>query len=69
MPPAGPEDMQFVEAVASIVFSAAVRFGAEDAIRHQAMHDPLTGLSNRALFNDRLEQALARRARTPGASP
>jgi diguanylate cyclase (GGDEF)-like protein/PAS domain S-box-containing protein len=60
------DDEQFVEAVGSIVFSAAVRFGAEDAIRHQAMHDPLTGLSNRALFNDRLEQALARRARTSG---
>ena len=59
-------DEQFVEAVAAIVFSATVRFGAEDAIRHQAMHDPLTGLSNRALFNDRLEQALARRARTTG---
>ena len=61
-----PDDEQFVEAVGSIVFAAAVRFGAEDAIRHQAMHDPLTGLSNRALFNDRLEQALARRARTSG---
>ena len=30
------------------------------------MHDSLTGLSNRALFNDRLEQALARRARLSG---
>ncbi len=64
--PLSAGDEQFVEAVAAIVFSATVRFGAEDAIRHQAMHDPLTGLSNRALFNDRLEQALARRARTTG---
>ena len=46
--------------------SATVRFGAEDAIRHQAMHDPLTGLPNRALFNDRLEHALSRRARATG---
>ena len=52
--------------MAAIVFFATVRFRAEDAIRHQAMHDPLTGLSNRALFNDRLEQALTRRARTDG---
>ncbi|OHV74227.1 GGDEF domain-containing protein [Pseudofrankia sp. BMG5.36] len=35
------------------------------ALRHQAFHDPLTGLANRALFGDRLAQALARRARAP----
>ncbi len=64
--PLRDEDGQFVEAVAAIVFFATVRFRAEDAIRHQAMHDPLTGLSNRALFHDRLEQALTRRARTTG---
>ena len=61
-----PDDQQFVENVAGIVLSAAVRFGAEDAIRHQAMHDPLTGLPNRALFNDRLEHALSRRSRNAG---
>ncbi len=61
-----PDDEQFVESVSGIVLSATVRFGAEDAIRHQAMHDPLTGLPNRALFNDRLEHALSRRARIAG---
>jgi len=35
----------------------------EDELRHQAFHDPLTGLANRALFADRLEHALARRHR------
>jgi diguanylate cyclase len=30
-------------------------------LRHQAFHDGLTGLANRALFNERLEHALARR--------
>lgn len=32
----------------------------EEQLAHQAYHDPLTGLPNRALFNDRLEQSLAR---------
>ena len=37
------------------------RVGLEDELRHQAFHDALTGLANRALFVDRLEHALARR--------
>ncbi len=38
---------------------------AEARLEHQAMRDPLTGLPNRALFMDRLSQALNRRARRP----
>ncbi len=34
----------------------------EDSLIHDAMHDPLTGLANRALFTDRLAHALRRRA-------
>jgi len=37
-------------------------------LSHQALHDPLTGLPNRALVLDRAEQLLARTARQPGAS-
>lgn len=39
------------------------RKAAEEELEFQAYHDPLTGLPNRALFSDRLEQALARARR------
>ena len=35
------------------------RMALEQQLRHQAFHDPLTGLPNRALFMDRLAHALA----------
>lgn len=36
-------------------------------LRHDALHDPLTGLANRVLFSDRLEMALARARRAESA--
>ena len=35
----------------------------EDQLTHQAFHDPLTGLANRAVFSDRVEHALRRGTR------
>lgn len=36
---------------------------AEYQLKHQALHDPLTGLPNRLLFQDRLQQAISRSKR------
>jgi diguanylate cyclase (GGDEF)-like protein/PAS domain S-box-containing protein len=49
-------------AVAGVVLSmrdATERKTLEDQLRFQAFHDPLTGLANRSLFEDRLTQAVA----------
>ncbi len=39
------------------------RKNMEEALCHQALHDPLTGLPNRTLLRDRLDQALLTVAR------
>jgi diguanylate cyclase (GGDEF)-like protein len=39
------------------------RNALEAELRHQASHDSLTGLANRALLSERIDQALARRRR------
>ncbi len=49
-------------AVAGVVLSMrdiSERKALEEELRHQAFHDALTGLANRALFEDRLTHALA----------
>ena len=60
---AGEEHESFLIAVANVLASAYARRRAEELIRHEALHDPLTGLANRALCRDRLEHALAQAER------
>ena len=49
------------DAVLVAVQDVTDRNALESQLRHQAFHDSLTGLSNRALFSDRVEHALGRR--------
>jgi diguanylate cyclase (GGDEF)-like protein/PAS domain S-box-containing protein len=53
-------DVDFVQALANVLADAIQQRSAEDDIRYQALHDPLTGLPNRVLLLDRLAHALAR---------
>ncbi len=48
------------------VHDVTQRRALEERLEHLAFHDPLTGLPNRALFLDRLEQALVRADRREG---
>ncbi len=63
------EDGQsFVRALSNVLATAMGRRRDETRMRHEALHDPLTGLANRALCYDRLSHALARAARGSGSA-
>ena len=63
--PRAPEEQRsFLVAVANVLATAYARLRSEQRIRHQALHDPLTRLANRALCRDRLEHALAHAERS-----
>ncbi len=57
------EELSFARAVANTLGTALARLRTEQQMRHEAVHDPLTGLANRTLLRDRLEHALARSQR------
>ena len=55
------------EGVFSVARDVTDRELAQAQLAHQALHDSLTGLANRVLFTDRLQQALARLGRSRGS--
>jgi diguanylate cyclase (GGDEF)-like protein len=57
------EDARWLQSVADLLASALDREDSETRMRHQSLHDALTGLPNRALFYDRIEHSFARAER------
>ena len=57
---------QAVQGLVLNIRDISERKAFEAELEHQAFHDPLTGLPNRVLFRDRVEQALAGQHRDGG---
>ena len=51
----------------ALIHDITLRKQLEMQLQHQAFHDSLTGLANRALFRDRVAHALARQSRGHGS--
>jgi diguanylate cyclase (GGDEF)-like protein/PAS domain S-box-containing protein len=62
------DERVFLRTIANTLATALERLRGEERMRHEAVHDPLTGLANRTLLRDRLEHALARSERDEGVA-
>jgi diguanylate cyclase (GGDEF)-like protein/PAS domain S-box-containing protein len=60
----GEQELDLHRTLGRQAATALARVRTEEELRHLALHDPLTGASNRALFCDRLERALVSAGRT-----
>jgi diguanylate cyclase (GGDEF)-like protein/PAS domain S-box-containing protein len=58
----------FLRGMANVLAIALGRLRGEEQMRWEALHDPLTGLANRALCRERLIHALARTGRDDGSA-
>jgi diguanylate cyclase (GGDEF)-like protein len=61
------DEIRFLDGLAQVVAIGIERASLEATMAHRALHDPLTGLPNRALIVDRLEQAVSRLDREPAS--
>jgi diguanylate cyclase (GGDEF)-like protein/PAS domain S-box-containing protein len=61
-----PDPAGEIETVLVVIRDVTDRKEMEEALTHQTLHDPLTGLPNRLLLLDRVEQALRRLDRHGG---
>ncbi|WP_231914135.1 GGDEF domain-containing protein, partial [Rhodococcus sp. LB1] len=51
-------EVMFLRSVTAVLAAAIRRIEAEEALRHLSLHDPLTGLPNRALAHQQIDAAL-----------
>src|SRR3954447_18141663 len=66
--PLNEDQENFLRGIANVLATAMGRLRSDEQMRHEALHDPLTGLANRALCRERLIHALARSGRDDGAA-
>jgi diguanylate cyclase (GGDEF)-like protein/PAS domain S-box-containing protein len=59
-------DKELLRFISTQIASAVERIRLHESLHHASHHDQLTGLPNRRLFHDRLENALARLRRSGG---
>ncbi|HWM41152.1 MAG TPA: PAS domain S-box protein [Burkholderiales bacterium] len=63
----GAEELNFVEATASVLSTALQRIDSEGRLAYLAQFDPLTGLPNRTLLADRFSQMIVQASRRDSA--
>jgi diguanylate cyclase (GGDEF)-like protein/PAS domain S-box-containing protein len=59
----GAEDVRFVDSLSHVLSTALQRHKAEQRLAHLAQFDALTGLPNRSLLQDRLDQTIVQSRR------